>query len=373
LAIPTSKRFKARCPVCKNIFVIEDTAGQEFVRCSTCGNKLKVPGSISKRSSGPEPSLPKFREVPSTDIRVGPITLRNTRPLIRTIVVKDIRGSLKFLLILLLFGIILAMIMSPLASTAPDHDEYLEDIEDDPDDPEAKEDEIKAVETNDINNQFGIAIFFTALIFVSIAQTLYGSEVKKGTIRSIALYPIDMNGITIAKIISISLISGMILFSIFFLPVLPFYFSNTFPNFPGIIFMAYFVSVIFLIVIAFASHILTYFFKNIKFSLNRLVVIFTIFGIIFTETVLKFIGWIYLSTSRLSGSEADNFLESWSETAQSLSVLSPYHGFGRMLSSMYGFNTGGFDFFIIGPIGLLLLVFGFTLGKKIYLDVFNLD
>lgn len=373
MAIPTSKSFKARCPVCKNIFAIEDTTGQEFVRCSTCGNKLKVPGFISKRSTRPEPSLPKFREVPTTDIRIGPITLRDTRPLIRTIVIKDIRGSQKFLLILLLFGIILAMIMSPLASTTPDHDEYLNDIGDDPNDPDAKDEEIKAEETNSINTQFGIAIFFTALIFVTITDTLYGSEIKKGTIRSIALYPIDMNGITIAKIISICLISGMILFSVLFLPVLPFYLSNTFPNFPGIIFVAYFVSVLLLIVTAFTSHVFTYFFKNIKFSLNRLLVIFTIFAIIFTETVLKLIGWFYLATSRIEGSEAETFLENWSETAQGLSVLSPYHGFGRMLSSMYGFNTGGFDFYIVGPIGLLLLVFGFTLGKKIYLDVFNLD
>jgi hypothetical protein len=56
-----------------------------------------------------------------------------------------------------------------------------------------------------------------------------------------------------------------------------------------------------------------------------------------------------------------------------MSVLSPYHGFGRVLTSMFGFNTGGFDLFIVAPIGFLLIVFGFVLGKKIYLDVFNLD
>jgi hypothetical protein len=265
------------------------------------------------------------------------------------------------------------MILSPIASTAPDHDEYLEDIEEDTDDPDAKEEKIKAVETSDINYQFGIAIFFCVIIFISVSQSLYGNEVRKGTIRSLALYPIDMNGITIAKITSISLVSGIILFSIFLIPILPFYFSNTFPNFPGIIFMAYFVSVIFLIVTAFTCHIITYFFKNIKFSLNRLVIIFSIFGIIFTETVLKFIGWIYVATSRLSGSEADKFLESWYETAQNVSVLSPYHCFGRVLTSMFGFNTGGFDFFIVAPIGLILIILGVILGKKIYLDVFNLD
>jgi hypothetical protein len=84
-------------------------------------------------------------------------------------------------------------------------------------------------------------------------------------------------------------------------------------------------------------------------------------------------GWMYVSMSQLSGSEADKFLESWYETARSLSVLSPFHGFGRVLISMFGFNTGGFDLFIVAPVGLLLIIFGFILGKKIYLDVFNLD
>jgi hypothetical protein len=40
---------------------------------------------------------------------------------------------------------------------------------------------------------------------------------------------------------------------------------------------------------------------------------------------------------------------------------------------MIGFNTGGFDFYLIGPIGILLVIVGFILGKKIYLDVFNQD
>lgn len=265
------------------------------------------------------------------------------------------------------------MILSPIASTAPDHDSYLEEIKEETPDPSERAGEIKAEETRSINTQFGIAIFFTALIFLVVAQTLYGGEVRKGTIRSIALYPIDMNGITIAKIISISIISGLILFAIFFLPILPFYFSNTFPNFPAIIIMAYIISVILLIFTAFTSHLPTYLFKNIKFSLNRLIIIFTIFAIIFTETVLNFIGQFYVITSRMGGTDADKFLEAWSETAQGLAVLSPYHGWGRILTSMFGFNTGGFDFFLIGPIGVLLIVGGFMMGKKIYLDVFHLD
>jgi ABC-type transport system involved in multi-copper enzyme maturation permease subunit len=275
-------------------------------------------------------------------------------------------------MILFLIGIIITMILSPIASTAPDHDTYLEEIEEEAD-PSEKDDEIKATETSSIRLQFGIAIFFTALIFMVVTQTLYGGEVRKGTIRSIALYPIDMNGITIAKIISISIISGVILFVMFFIPILPFYFSNTFPNFPAIIFMTYIISVILLTFSAFASHIPTYLFKNIKFSLNRLIIIFTIFAIVFTETVLDFIGRFYVITSRMSGTEADKFLEGWSETAQGLAVLSPYHGWGRILTSMFGFNTGGFDFFLIGPLGLLIIVGGFMMGKKIYLDVFHLD
>jgi hypothetical protein len=190
---------------------------------------------------------------------------------------------------------------------------------------------------------------------------------------SIALYPIDMNGITVAKIVSISLTSGLILFSIFLIPILPFYFSNTFPNLPTVIIMAYFVCVLFLVVTAFASHIPIHLFKNVKFAFNRLIVIFTIISMIFTETALKAIGMFYIITSRLSGAEADIFWEDWTETARGLAVISPYHGWGRVLTSMLGFNTGGFDFFLIGPIAIILLLFGFIMGKKIYLDVFNLN
>jgi len=48
--------------------------------------------------------------------------------LIQTIVFKDIHGSLKFLMMLFFFGVILAMVLSPIARSAPDHDVYLEEL-----------------------------------------------------------------------------------------------------------------------------------------------------------------------------------------------------------------------------------------------------
>lgn len=63
-------------------------------------------------------------------------------------------------------------------------------------------------------------------------------------------------------------------------------------------------------------------------------------------------------------------LVSFSQTA---SQLSPFHSGGRFLSNALIGTDLGLDLHFILPIGLVVIVVGFLVGKKIYLDVFIRD
>jgi ABC-type transport system involved in multi-copper enzyme maturation permease subunit/ribosomal protein S27E len=310
LALSVSEPVKVRCPVCKNIFVIKDVSDKKFTECDKCGNRLKVP-QLGAKKRAELVQLPEYRTRSIQDTKVEAINIFNSRPLIRTIVLKDIIGSWKYLLILFIIGIIAAMALAPIASTTRSHESYLQELEQDYEDPDERARKIEAVETDYINIQFGIAMFFTVLIFIAVSQTLYGNEIRKGTIRSLALYPLDMNGLTIAKIGSITIMSGLILFFIFIIPLSPFFLTRVYPHLPLITATAYFINILVLIACAFTMHIFIYFFKNIKLSLNRLIIIFIVISTILTETVLRIIGGLYLVLSGIGGAEADEFLESW--------------------------------------------------------------
>lgn len=353
-------QIQIRCPVCKKIFQIDKDSSNELVQCPNCNTQAKLPVSATQIDSPTVYITSKFE----------------TLQYILAICEKDIKSSMGYLYILFIVGIIFIPILTfPMAADmAASKKQQQTDYETyDYDNETSYKDILREQELSDITTIYGVSVFVNMIIVMVVSNALYGKEIKKGTIRLLSLYSIDMNILSISKILSISIISGICLIAIFFIPGLSFMAFGLFPWLPTTTSIAYFTTVLILIAASFASHIWSYFTKNVVLALNRVTAIFVILSFLLTQNILFLLQVFSIQLKGIYGTEYADAIAEAEETAINTSVFSPYHCGGRIANDIIGLNTGSYDLQVVFLIFIALVFFGYTLGKKIYLDVFIKD
>ena len=216
------------------------------------------------------------------------------------------------------------------------------------------------------------AALSSLLLGLTFAHFHYG-EVHRGTIRSIILYPVDINDITIAKLASSLIVSAM-LSTILFLGLFGgFFLVGAFPlgDFLAIHVTALLMSFLALAVGVFLAQGIAHLVGRMVISPTALGAIFLLGSILMTETGLSVIAtqiaYILKPTGR--GLEIADYM-AITRFAQSFSVFSPHHVGARILGIAFGITGMWADLHVVLPIAVLVLAGGYLFGKKLYLDIF---
>lgn len=229
---------------------------------------------------------------------------------------------------------------------------------------------------NDFNLRpyYAMSVFLSSLILGLIFASFHGGEIRRGTIRSIILYPVDMNDITIAKLVSSFIITAVLSTAIFLGLFGSFFLVGFFPfaDFLAIHATALVMSFVALGVGVFLAQWLAQLAGRMVISPAALGALFLLFAILLTETALTQIGlqMAYLSAETQGRQLTIEDIRRIQSTAQAISVLSPVHAGGRMLALAFGVTRLWVDLHVIVPIAALVGVAGYAFGKKLYLDVF---
>jgi ABC-type transport system involved in multi-copper enzyme maturation permease subunit len=219
-------------------------------------------------------------------------------------------------------------------------------------------------------------------IYAAVSSLLLGltfagfhrGEIHRGTIRSIILYPVDMNDITFAKLLS-SLVLTAILSTILFLGFFGgYFFLRVFPagDFLRIHATALLASFLALSVGVFLSHGLAHVAGRMVVSPTALGTLFLLLAILLTETVLTALGLQIVALGvhtqgRLPGPDDYALVEG---IAKSLSVLSPHHAAARSLGVIFRITQMWVDVHVVAPVAVAVVAGGYLAGKKLFLDVF---
>lgn len=221
---------------------------------------------------------------------------------------------------------------------------------------------------------YAISVFLSAIILGTIFASLHGGEIRRGTIRSIIVYPVDMNDISIAKLLSSFIITAVLSTMIFVGIFGGFFLVGLFPfgDFLAIHATALAMSFVVLAVGVFLAQWLAQLAGRMVISPAALGALFLLFAILLTETALTQIGLqiAYLSAETQGRSLAPGDYDRIQAAAQALSVLSPFHAGGRILAVSFGIVRMWVDLHVILPITALVVVAGYAFGKKLYLDIF---
>ena len=221
---------------------------------------------------------------------------------------------------------------------------------------------------------YAVSVALTSFILAITFASFHGGEIRRGTIRSIILYPMDMNDITIAKLLSSFLVTAIISSILFFGVLGSFFIVGLFPagDFLAIHVTALAMSFLTIAVGVSLAQWIAHLTGRMIVSPAALGAIFLFLAIVFTETALTAIGTqiVYLSTVTLGGTPGPQEFALVQSIAQGLSVFSPFHVGGRILGLAFGITRMWADLHVVVPVAILVVAGGYAFGKKVYLDVF---
>jgi len=220
---------------------------------------------------------------------------------------------------------------------------------------------------------YAISAGLTSLILgLTFARVHYG-EVHRGTIRSIILYPVDMNDIAIAKLLSSLIVAAALSTMLFFGIFGAFFLVGEWPitDFLVIHVTALAMSFLALAVGVFLAQAIAHMAGRMVVSPTALGAISLLLSVLFTETGLTAIGTQVAYLLRPSaGGLTQPAYEAIVAVAKALSVLSPHHVGARIVGIAFGLTNFWADFHVVVPLALLVFAGGYLLGKKLYLDIF---
>ncbi len=217
-----------------------------------------------------------------------------------------------------------------------------------------------------------IAALISTITLGFAFYAVYSGEVNKGTIRSIILYPVDANDVLIAKLLSSLLLTLGFSSLLFFGPFAAFFAYGIFPfgDFLAILLMALLMAFLALATGAFLAHLLARFVRRMVVSPTGLGALFMLFSILLTEMVAGLVGTQLATMAAQSQGRGPTLEEIRSalDLARVLSILSPLHMGAQILAAAFGIGSQFPDVYVIVPVAVLVLVGGYLMGRKLYLD-----
>jgi ABC-type transport system involved in multi-copper enzyme maturation permease subunit len=220
---------------------------------------------------------------------------------------------------------------------------------------------------------YGLAALLTSIALGLAFSRVYTGEVHRGTIRSIILYPVDVEDIILAKLGSAFTIGFLVSFPIFLGFLMPFFLTGLFPavDFLAIYFMTLVMGFVALATGVALSLIITHYAGRMAVSPSTLGSLFLLLAVLLTEQVVTTVGDYFLSLSQ----NGNSFLnpaayQAVQDFARAISVLSPQHMGARILGDLFGVSALWPDVHVVVPVFVLVAVAAHLLSRRLYPDLF---
>jgi hypothetical protein len=221
-----------------------------------------------------------------------------------------------------------------------------------------------------VTSLYAVTALATSLAFGLSFADFYGSELRRGTVRALILYPVDFNDLTIAKLLAATIVGLGTSAMTFLVPMTPLVAACVYPA--GGVFAIYLSAVIATLLImytaAFGSHILTHYMGRMTPSPSGAVALLLFLAIIFTQSGLMVFGQLFLNLA--PGDPGFEDFLTMQRIAGGISVVSPHHAFAAFIAGLIGPNSHFPDFYVVVPVAVIAIAYGFWAGRRIPLDVF---
>lgn len=225
-----------------------------------------------------------------------------------------------------------------------------------------------------IASVYAFAALATSLALGLAFADFHGGEVRRGTIRSLILYPLDINDITIAKLVSASLVGTATSAITFLVPVLPLAAACVLPGegLVAIYVAALGATLLILVTAAFATHIAPSLWGRLSPSPSSAVGLLLLMAVLFTQSALNVFGTMILRVTEGSTGRGVPFetLEAMWNLAGGIALVSPHHAFASLLSPGLGAEWHFPDVYFVLPVAALVIAYGYIVGRRVPLDVF---
>lgn len=204
---------------------------------------------------------------------------------------------------------------------------------------------------------YGYMVVVTMILLPVAFSSNFNSEMRKGTVRVLTLYPVGVLEATCAKLLYGGLAGLLFSLPVAVLPAL--LIGKPAGDVLAIFFVAYLLSLATVAVAAFTANAITFATKRMYLKPTLLPYLFILYSFVFTSRVFS------LVASLAFGQGAPGAVQG----AGALIALSPYHQGGLILSSAFG-GPGTPDLVVfLVPAALLLL--GVRLSKRLWPDIYE--
>ncbi len=220
-----------------------------------------------------------------------------------------------------------------------------------------------------VSSLYGLAAVATSLALgLSFAQ-FYGDEVRRGTIRALILYPVDLNDITLAKLIAATFtgsITSMIVLVVSFAPAMALCLWPTGGTL--LLFGAALGTTVFILWVgAFLAHVVASVVGRLLLTPSTLAGLFLFLAILLTQTGLSAILFLIIA---IAGGISPGTLQAIHDATGTVALVSPHHATATVLAGVLGPSAHFPDVFVVLPVGIAILAYGYFVGRRIPLDVF---
>lgn len=216
---------------------------------------------------------------------------------------------------------------------------------------------VESLPFNLLDVVYGYMVLATMILIPVAFGTNYNSEMKKGTVRALTLYPVGVFEVTAAKLLYAAIAGLLLSFPISVLPSLSL--GKPVGDVLGIYAAAYFLSLATVAAAAFTANAIALATKKMYIKPTLMAYLFVLLSFFFTSRIFG------LTMAVLAGGQAAGIVRA----AGPFITLSPYHQGGLLLSQALG-GQGSPDW-VAFLVPLALLVVGVWSSKKLWPDIYE--
>lgn len=281
-------------------------------------------------------------------------------PLIEAILLKDLRAAKWWWVAAVVLALIGAIMMTPAALSM----RYLNTL-------------YPGTEftwsQSSLSGIYGLVALLTSLALGLAFSSVYTGEVRRGTIRSIILYPVDANDLILAKLASAFAIAFLFSIVAFLGFILPYLLVGVFPagDFFVIFLTTFLMGFVALSTGVFLTLIIAHYTRHMAVDPSTMGGLFLLGAVLLTETVVNTVGQYLLQLSKPAGqypSPGDR--AAIDAFAKAVSVLSPQHMGARILGDLFGVSNMWPDVHVVVPVFVIVVAAGYMFAKRMYMDQF---
>lgn len=221
-----------------------------------------------------------------------------------------------------------------------------------------------------VASMYAVAALVTGACVGLAFADFYGGEIRKGTVRALILYPIDMTDLTVAKLLSATVVGSATSAIGYFVPLAPLAMNCTVEGRGvAVIFFGALAATLFIVWTgAFLSLGIAHATGRLWVTPPTLAGLLLVGAVLTTQHAIDTAGVIFLNVSG-RGYDWPTAQAIWN-VAGAVSVVSPHHAIATVLSGLLGPFPHFPDVYVAFPLGIAAIAYGVYVGGRIPLDVY---